>query len=158
MRGGVLSRIKLTKEATVHRILVCCCALALTCSVALAQESAASKQRPRIAVIPKGTTHVFWKSVESGARKAGEEMGVDIIWKGPLREDDRAEEIKVVEQFTAEGVDGIVVAPLDYEALARPVTAAMQRKIPVVIFDSALRGTAGKDFVSFVATNNKKGG
>jgi ribose transport system substrate-binding protein len=112
----------------------------------------------RIAVIPKGTTHVFWKSVEAGAKKAGGELGVEIIWKGPLKEDDRAEEIKVVEQFVAEGVNGIVLAPLDFEALARPVAASMQRKIPVVIFDSALKGESGKDFVSFVATNNKKGG
>src|SRR5882724_1607929 len=81
-----------------------------------------------IAVIPKGTTHVFWRSVESGAKKAGQELGVKIIWKGPLREDDRAEQIKVVEQFTAQGVSGIVLAPLDYEALARPVASAMQRK------------------------------
>src|SRR4051794_18960471 len=111
----------------------------------------------RIAVIPKGTTHVFWKSVEAGARKAAGEAGVEMIWKGPLKEDDRAEQIKVVEQFVSEGVSGIVLAPLDKEALARPVSSAMGRNIPVVIFDSALTGDAGKDFVSFVATDNKKG-
>ena len=111
-----------------------------------------------IAVIPKGTTHDFWKSVEAGAKKAGDELSVNIIWKGPLKEDDRAEQIKVVEQFVARGVSGIVLAPLDYDALSRPVMSAKQRKIPVVIFDSALKGEAGKDFVSFVATNNKKGG
>jgi ribose transport system substrate-binding protein len=111
-----------------------------------------------IAVIPKGTTHVFWKSVEAGAKKAGAELGVNIVWKGPLKESDRADQIKLVEQFIAEGVDGIVLAPLDSEALLRPVQSAMQKKIPVVIFDSALKGEAGKDFVSFVATNNRKGG
>jgi len=111
-----------------------------------------------VAVIPKGTTHVFWKSVEAGAKKAGAELGVKVIWKGPLREDDRAEQIKVVEQFTSEGVSGIVLAPLDYEALVRPVKSAMDRKIPVVIFDSGMRGEPGRDFVSFVATNNRKGG
>lgn len=121
-------------------------------------QSISSGEKLRIAVIPKGTTHVFWKSVEAGAKKAGTELGVEIIWKGPLKEDDRAEEIKVVEQFTSEGVNGIVLAPLDFEALARPVSAAMSRKIPVVIFDSALKGEAGKDFVSFVATNNLQGG
>ena len=42
--------------------------------------------KPRIAVIPKGTTHVFWKSVERGAKKAGNEQDVHIIWKGPLKE------------------------------------------------------------------------
>lgn len=112
----------------------------------------------RIAVIPKGTTHAFWNSVEAGARRAAEENGVQMTWKGPLREDDRAEQIKVVEQFVSEGVNGIVLAPLDSEALARPVSSSMGRNIPVVIFDSAVRGTAGKDFVSFVATNNTRGG
>lgn len=112
----------------------------------------------RIVVIPKGTTHAFWNSVEAGARKASEELGVQMVWKGPLKEDDRAEQIKIVEQFVAEGVDGICLAPLDREALARPVTLATARGIPMVIFDSAVRGDAGKDFVSFVATNNTKGG
>jgi ribose transport system substrate-binding protein len=120
--------------------------------------AAPAGQTRRIAVIPKGTTHVFWKSVEAGAKKAGEELGTEIIWKGPLKEDDRAEQIKVVEQFVSEGVDGIVLAPLDFEALARPVASATQSNIPVVIFDSALKGEPGKDFVSFVATNNRKGG
>ena len=112
----------------------------------------------KIAVIPKGTTHVFWKSVEAGARAAGKELGVEIIWKGPLKENDRAQQIAIVEQFVQEGVSGIVLAPLDNTALQRPVAAAVGKKIPVVIFDSALKGEPGKDFVSFVSTDNKKGG
>jgi ribose transport system substrate-binding protein len=112
----------------------------------------------KIAVIPKGTTHVFWKTVEAGARKAADEAGAEMIWKGPLKEDDRAEQIKVVEQFVSEGVDGICLAPLDTDALARPVASATGRGIPVVIFDSSLKGEPGKDFVSYVATNNSKGG
>ena len=42
-----------------------------------------------IAVIPKGTTHTFWQSIRAGAERAGKELGVTIIWRGPLREDDR---------------------------------------------------------------------
>ena len=112
----------------------------------------------KIAVIPKGTTHIFWKSVEAGAQAAGKEAGVEIIWKGPLKENDRAQQIAIVEQFVQEGVSGIVLAPLDNTALQRPVAAALGKRIPVVIFDSALKGEAGKDFESFVATDNKKGG
>jgi len=111
-----------------------------------------------IAVIPKGTTHVFWKSVEAGAKAAGAELGVNIVWKGPIKENDRAQQIAIVEQFTAEKVDGIVLAPLDDTALQRPVAAATAKGIPVVIFDSALKGEAGKDFASLVATDNRKGG
>ena len=122
----------------------------------LLQTSAQS--RLKIAVIPKGTTHVFWKSVEAGARTAGKELGVDIVWKGPVKENDRAQQIAIVEQFINDGISGIVLAPLDFTALARPVLSAGRKRIPVVIFDSALKGEAGKDFVSFVATNNRKGG
>lgn len=112
----------------------------------------------KIAVIPKGTTHSFWKSVEAGARQAGAELDVEIIWKGPLKEDDRAQQIGVVQQFVASGVDAIVLAPLDDTALRTPVRSATERNIPVVIFDSALKGEAGKDFISFVATDNRRGG
>ena len=55
-------------------------------------------------------------------------------------------------------MSAIVLAPLDAVALRRPVAMAAQRKIPVVIFDSALQGEPGKDFVSLVATDNRRGG
>ena len=113
---------------------------------------------PTIAVIPKGTTHVFWKSVQRGALRAGEDLGVNIVWKGPLKENDRAQQIALVEQFVSEQVSGIVLAPLDERALLRPVRSAANSQIPVVIIDSALEGVAGKDFASFVATDNLQGG
>jgi ribose transport system substrate-binding protein len=112
----------------------------------------------KIAVIPKGTTHSFWKSVEAGARDAGKELNVEIVWKGPLKEDDRAQQIGVVQEFVTSGMSAIVLAPLDDTALRGPVKSAMERKIPVVIFDSALKGEVGADFTSFVATDNKRGG
>lgn len=109
----------------------------------------------QITVIPKGTTHEFWKSIHAGAVRAGRELGVDVIWKGPQKEDDRAQQITVVEDFISRGVDGIVLAPLDDRALVRPVRDAATEKIPVVIIDSALQGS---DYVSYVATDNYKGG
>lgn len=109
----------------------------------------------RIAVIPKGTTHEFWKSIHAGALKAGRELGVEIIWKGPLREDDRDEQIKVVEAFIAQRVSGIVLAPLDDKALVPPVKSAMAEGVPVVIADSDL---AWDGIVSYVATDNYRGG
>ena len=108
-----------------------------------------------IAVIPKGTTHSFWQSIRAGAERAGKELGVTIIWRGPLREDDRDSQVSEVEGFVSRGVSGIVLAPLDEAALVQPVNEAVNRKIPVVIFDSGLKGD---NFVSFVATDNIKGG
>jgi ribose transport system substrate-binding protein len=108
----------------------------------------------RIAVIPKGTTHVFWKSIHAGAVKAERELqasGVKVIWKGPLKEDDRESQIRVVEDFVTRGVSAIVLAPLDDAALRRPVRDAVNNGIPVVIIDSGLKS---EDYVSFVATDN----
>lgn len=109
----------------------------------------------RIAVIPKGTTHVFWKSIHAGAAKAAQELGVEIDWQGPLKEDDRQMQIQVVQNFVSRGVDGIVLAPLDSRALTAPVRAADRRDIPVVIIDSGLES---EDYKSFIATNNYEGG
>jgi len=116
------------------------------------------RQGYRIAVIPKGTTHIFWKSIHAGAVKAEQEfqaLGVDAIWKGPLKEDDRESQIRVVEDFITRGVSGIVLAPLDDVALRGPVREAVNRSIPVVIIDSGLES---QDYVSFVATDNYIGG
>src|SRR6185503_4614758 len=113
--------------------------------------SSTSGSRPRIAVIPKGTTHEFWKSVHAGCVKAARELGVEIVWKGPLREDDLKAQIDVVQSFTAQGVSGIVVAPLSDKGLVSAVEQSVQAKIPVVIFDSDLQGHS---HTSFVATDN----
>src|SRR5690606_21148689 len=79
----------------------------------------------RIAVIPKGTTHEFWKAIHAGAVKAqNETQGVQVIWKGPVKEDDRKAQIDVVYNFINQRVDGIALAPLDNQALVRPVREA----------------------------------
>ncbi|MCA8985294.1 MAG: substrate-binding domain-containing protein [Planctomycetaceae bacterium] len=111
----------------------------------------------RFAVIPKGTTHEFWKSVHAGARQAAEEAGnVTILWKGPLLENDRNGQISVVEDFVVKQVDGIVLAPLDSQALIDSVLHATETGIPVVIFDSALADE--NPIVTYVATDNYAGG
>lgn len=114
-----------------------------------------AKKKYTIAVIPKGTTHDFWKMIHAGAVKGARETGCEIIWKGPQREDDREQQIQVIEDFITRKVDGIVLAPLDNKALVGPVRQAKRAGVPVVIIDSGLQG---KDYESFVATDNKKGG
>src|SRR5262245_21164277 len=119
-----------------------------------------SNRKLTIAVVPKGTSHEFWKSIHAGAVKAAQELSaqgtqIEVIWKGPLREDDREQQIQVVEGFLSQGVNGIVLAPLDNRALVRPVEEAAGAGIPTVIIDYALDSNKN---VSFVATDNLKGG
>jgi ribose transport system substrate-binding protein len=115
----------------------------------------------RIAVVPKGSTHEHWKRVHVGAvlggrllRAAG--VPVEVLWKAPLREDDREQQVQVVEGFISQRVNGLVLAPLDSHALLRPVEEAAQSGVPTVIFDSALADPAKT--VSYVSTDNEKGG
>ena len=119
--------------------------------------SAGSEVAPstQVAVIPKGTSHEFWKAVHAGAVKAGRDHALEIIWKGPAVEDDRAEQIKVVEQFATRGVAGIIIAPLDDTALVRPLQEASDLGIDVAIIDSGIDWDGG---ITFAATDNRQGG
>jgi ribose transport system substrate-binding protein len=139
-----------------HRILF----LIVLCAVLIGCTAGNDKKKLTIAVIPKGTTHEFWRSIHAGSNKAAEELKaqgieIEVIWKGPLREDDREQQIQVVEGFAAQGVSGIVLAPLDNRALVRPVADARRVGVPTVIIDSGLESD---EIVSFVATDNYKGG
>jgi ribose transport system substrate-binding protein len=128
---------------------------AVAAIVSAACSGSSTPGRLSIAVIPKGTSHAFWQSIHAGALKAASELDVDIAWRGPLREDDRDAQVAEIENAVGRGASGIVLAPLDDAAMVGPVTAAMRQKIPVVIIDSGLKGD---DYVSFVATDNEKGG
>ncbi|HZZ43113.1 MAG TPA: substrate-binding domain-containing protein [Tepidisphaeraceae bacterium] len=135
--------------------LLALAAAVVTATSLLPHSVRADDKKYTIAVIPKGTTHEYWKSVHAGAMKAAQETGAEIIWKGPLKEDDRQSQIDTVDNFVNRQVNGICLAPLDDTALRAPIRAAKNAGIPVVIFDS---GVKGNDYVSLVATDNFKGG
>lgn len=141
--------------------VVCLAPLGLSgCSSSSSDGSAkpqAGRDTLRIAVIPKGTSHEFWKSVHYGAQKAAEELGnVEIVYKGPVVESDTGSQIEVVKNMITLGVDGIVLAPNQKGGLVDAVSEAIDEGIPVVIFDSGL--DEGPQIVSYVATDNFKGG
>lgn len=119
------------------------------------QVSAQANKKLVIAVIPKGTVHLFWQSVHAGAKTAGQELGVDIRWIGPQTETMKEQQISIVENQITSQVDGIVLAPQDQNALVGVVNRAADSNIPLVVFDS---GIATENYVSFVATDNYQGG
>jgi ribose transport system substrate-binding protein len=118
---------------------------------------ASGEKKFRVAVIPKAATSEFWKSVHAGAANAGRELGnVEVIWKGPVHDDNREEQGNVVEDFVTQKVDGICLAPIDSSSLLNAVRGARQANIPVVIFDSGLEDPSL--ITSYVATDNENGG
>ncbi|MDP2981824.1 MAG: substrate-binding domain-containing protein [Candidatus Latescibacter sp.] len=108
-----------------------------------------------VAVVPMGSTHEFWKSIHAGALAASRELGVAIIWKGPLKEDDRDEQMQIVETFMVSKVSALVISPMDDRTLVQTVGEARKMGIPTILINSSLQGDTP---VSFVATDNYRGG
>jgi ribose transport system substrate-binding protein len=113
-----------------------------------------------IAVIPKGTTHEYWKAVQAGTVKAQRELAaagvsVNVIYKGPLKEDDREQQVQVVENFIGRRVSAIVISPLDANALIAPLATAVRGKIPVLTIDSGVNSPLAS---CYIATDNREGG
>lgn len=151
-------------RSTSYALLLCSLLPLLGCqppaepkSAPAAATNSDADRKLQIAMIPKGTTHIFWKSVHYGAEQAAKELGAEIQWRGPQKESDRDQQISVMQGFVNKNVDGICLAPLDADALVRPVREAGKGGIPVVIFDSGLNA-AKEDYATFVATDNFRGG
>ncbi len=137
------------------RLFVACALAALTLACAGGPRGPQTEGSRTVAVIPMGTTHEHWKALHAGAVKAGGELGVEIVWKGPQKEDDREQQIAVIEDMISRRVSGILLAPLDRTGLRQVVREAKMAGIPTVTVDSGLEGD---DHVSFVATDNVAGG
>ena len=129
---------------------------AVACGAAAAWASGCRRDtKKRVAVIPKGTSHIFWLTVEAGSLAAGREFGLEILWNGPPAETDYSRQIQIFDSYVAQRVDGIVIAASDRKALVGPIDRAMASGIPVTVFDSGLDST---NYLSYVATDNKEAG
>ncbi len=113
--------------------------------------SCSQSDQIEIALVPKGTDIQYWKGLHAGGEKAAQELGIKLFWQGPQKESDREQQINIVQNFIARGIDAIALCPLDEVALMRPVSAARKRGIPVIIVDSGLQGD---DYDAFIATDN----
>ena len=111
--------------------------------------------RKRIAVIPKGRSHLFWQSVHAGANKAAGENQVQILWSGPATETDFNGQLQIIDAMINQGVDAIAVAPIDKTVMVSAVDRAAKQGIPVIIFDSPVDTP---NFVAQVATDNYHAG
>jgi ribose transport system substrate-binding protein len=114
----------------------------------------------KIAAVPQGSLHKYWKAIQSGAEKAVRDLQiqgvvVNFLWKAPLREDDRQEQTKILESVLRQRVDGIILAPFDSRTFVPLVEAAAADGVPTVIIDSALDS---HKILSFIATDNQKAG
>ena len=120
-----------------------------------AGQAANSGDKIKIELVSKGYQHEFWRSVEAGAKKAGEELGVEVNFIGPEKETEIGKQVGMVENAINKKVSALGIAALDPDALAVVAKKAMDAQIPVVTFDSNVKDDITS---SFIATDNKAAG
>jgi ribose transport system substrate-binding protein len=114
----------------------------------------AADQKPTIPIIVKDTTSFFWQIVLAGARKAGQDLNVNVPELGAQSESDINGQISILENAVSGNPAAIVISPTQFAALGKPIDEAA-KKVKVIGIDSAADSNA---FTSFLQTDNVQGG
>jgi ribose transport system substrate-binding protein len=107
-----------------------------------------------IPIIVKDTTSFFWQIVLAGARRAGQDLGVNVPELGAQAESDINGQISILENAVAGAPAAVVIAPTEFKALGKPIDEAA-KSVPIIGIDSA---ADSKAFSSFLTTDNVQGG
>ncbi|MFE5430553.1 sugar ABC transporter substrate-binding protein [Peribacillus simplex] len=116
---------------------------------------ASSDGNLKIGVVLKQLNTEYWKIVMAGAEDAAKELGAEVDFLGPQAETQYEQQIKMIEDQIATGVNALVVAPSQPDSVIPALHNADQSGIPVVLVDT---DADFKDKVSFVGTGNLKAG
>jgi len=115
---------------------------------------AIAQTKPTISVIVKDTTSPYWQAVLAGARKAGQDLGVNVIELGAQSESDVSGQISILAKAVASNPAAIVIAPAKFAALGKPIDEAA-KKVKIIGIESA---ADTKAMTSLVATDNVNAG
>jgi rhamnose transport system substrate-binding protein len=101
---------------------------------------AEEKKVETIAVVPLSLGHPWWVRAEEGAKRAAQELGIEVVFTAPERED-AARQVDVFNDVINNGADAVVIAAVDPATLARPISKAIKDGVPVFGFDIGAPGT-----------------
>jgi len=115
---------------------------------------AIAQTKPTIPVIVKDTTSLYWQTVLAGARKAGQDFGVEIAELGTQSESDADGQIALLAKAVSSNPAAVVIAPVHSAALGRQIDEAA-KAAKVVAIDST---ADSKALISVLATDNTQAG
>ena len=139
------------------------CVLALAgCSPSSDDESPRSDAKPQVALVMKSLANEFFVTMAAAAEAHQEQNKdkYDLIVNGIKNESDLAQQVALVDQMIALGVDAIVIAPADSKALVPALARARASGIHVVNIDNQLDGDVLAEYelaIPFIGPNNRKG-
>src|SRR6266436_173050 len=117
-------------------------------------QSMPAADKPTIPIIVKDTTSFYWQIVLAGARKAGQDLNVNVPELGAQSESDINGQISILENAVSGNPAAIVISPTQFAALGKPIDEAA-KKAKIIGIDSA---ADSKAFTSFLQTDNVQGG
>lgn len=145
-----------TKVSAVVAVAACLAA----CSPSQPREAASRK--PRVALIMKSLANEFFVTMAAGAEahQRAHTGEYDLVVNGTKNESDLAQQVSLVEQMAASGVDALVIAPADSRALVPVLKRARQAGIVVVNIDNKLDAATLEQAgvaIPFVGPDNREG-
>src|ERR1700681_1011792 len=116
--------------------------------------AAIAQTKPTIPVIVKDMTSPYVQAVLAGARKAGQDLGVNVVELSAQSESDVSGQISILEKAVASNPAAIVIAPTQFTALGKPIDEAA-KKVKIIGLESA---ADTKAMTSLLATDNVNAG
>jgi len=106
------------------------------------------QKQPDIAIIGKADDS-YWNDVKAGAEAAGKDLGVNVKFYVPQKQDP-AWQIRKLEEIISKSIDGIAVAPSDPKSITSLMTDIVQSEIPCL----ALETDVAKGRHAYIGTGN----
>lgn len=107
-----------------------------------------SSKEYKIAVVPKDSTNPWFVRMEEGVKKFAEDTGLNVFQKGPA-ETDAAQQVQVVKDLIAQGVDALCVVPHDPGAMEPALKEAMDKGIVVITHEASSQQNTDWDLEAF---------
>ncbi|MBI5091561.1 MAG: substrate-binding domain-containing protein [Candidatus Hydrogenedentes bacterium] len=107
----------------------------------------ADEKKMTVGVMPKLKGIDFFNAAQKGAEEAGKELGVTIVFDGPVTNDVTLQ-AQMLDTWIAKKFDAIAIAPNDPDAIAPALAKARKRGIKVITWDSDARKDARDLFVN----------
>lgn len=151
------------KSRFCYALLICACALLSACNKGDNQPATNSaSEKPKIALVMKSLANEFFSTMAQGAEKhhQANAANYDLLANGIKNETDLAQQVSLVEQMIARGVNAIVIAPADSKALVTVLKHAKAAGILIVNIDNKLDADVLKQEnlqIPFVGPDNRAG-
>ena len=119
-------------------------------------KSEGASKKPYIAVIAKGFQFQYWQVVMQGAKKAADELGVEMTFEGPPSESDIDQQVNMLNSALAKKPVAIALAALDTKSVTTQLNQAKDANIKVVGFDSGVPNPPAGTIAATAATDSYK--